>query len=68
MRRKSKKVLRALKVKLAENETTVVNLAKEIGVSRNTIYMSIIRGSSSGLVFEWFKKNLGIDLSENKKG
>ena len=58
MNQKSKKTLKALRVWLAENEKTMTQLAKEIGVGRSTIYMAVYADAKRGKVAEWMDSNL----------
>lgn len=57
MAKNAKKIKKALKIELAKRDMTVADLAKGLGVKRNSVHVAIQRGYKTGKVAEWLKEN-----------
>lgn len=56
MPNKSRKILKALRLWLLQHDKTLTQLAKDLGVSRSSIYMAIYCDAKTGRVVEWMEK------------
>lgn len=53
-----------IKLELMKRDMSMADIAKELGLTRQAVYMALKRGTKTGKVAEWIQKTLKIDLKK----
>lgn len=65
MNKKSNSTAKKIKIALINCGMTQADIAKKLGLTRQSVYMALSRGCRSGKVADWIRDNLNI--KKNKK-
>jgi predicted transcriptional regulator len=64
MGKESNKIARRVKIALINRDMSQADIAKQLGLTRQAVYMALKRGTKTGKVAEWIQKTLKIDLKK----